>query len=133
MAILNFVPADELIEEWRKGTLESNVLDHPVSDATLVPSVLKRYCSLAAADMDELCDYTLTREGWWTDFHCDGEVGKGGWMFLYEGQKMWWMVEPDMNILYAEFCGPGDFIYFPIKWRHAVRTIEKTFGLTGYL
>lgn len=121
------LPTENVIESWATGTLGMNVLSQP-APLVFAPAVIRKRTLENPAD---LCSYVLTRANNWTDFHCDQLAGEGEWMFLYEGQKMWYVADASSRV-YAAFCGAGDFIYFPATWRHAVKTIDKTFGVGGF-
>lgn len=116
-----------VLSDWRNGTLNLNVVDHPVSRLS-IPLIMREHSSVP---LEHLCSYQLTKQGQRVDFHFDPSIGVGIWMYLYQGQKLWWLADLESPI-YAAFIGKGDFIYFPVTWKHAVKTIEKTFGLTGY-
>lgn len=118
------ISTKDAIEQWKSGTLVLNVLDHP-APLHFAPLPIRHN------GVPEVSAFLLTGENHWTDFHRDGLVGPGEWMFLYEGQKQWYLADEAAD-LSAAFCRGGDFIYFPSTWRHAVKTIERAFGLTGY-
>ncbi len=84
-----------LLELWSRDELDINIFDSRSSDPALTPAVIA--ANQRTRDTPEswgtghLGCYLVTNRNTRTKLHVDPAYG-AGWMFLHEGQKVWWII-----------------------------------------
>lgn len=144
------------LRRFEEGTLDFVIVDSPVREpARVLPAVLRGRAPDDEEGRQYACCFVLTGAGRVTPFHADPEFG-GGYMHLLAGEKLWWLVDPadaptealvDRSIatvltqderklwgkVQVALLRAGGFLYFPPLWSHRVRTLERSYGLGGYV
>jgi len=81
-----------ILEEWKNNDVMSiKLLDCYCTNEKLVPGIIKKNQTWPDIETKYMLNYILTGNGL-TKFHMDPSFG-GGWMYLYEGQKLWWFID----------------------------------------
>ena len=82
-----------VITDWEADRVIPKLLDTSCTNEKFLPEfITTHYRYPAHFDSKNLINYILTGKGL-TNFHMDPSYG-GGWMYLYEGVKVWWFMEP---------------------------------------
>lgn len=96
--------AKDLITQYRERRLQFNVVDSPVDNKDIVLSTQwKNYALDKLRDQYKFAlTWVATNAYKTTHFHTDPEYA-GGYMKLFEGEKIWWLVAPeDFNYLLSK-------------------------------
>lgn len=89
-----------MIERWRKNQLKTNITDSPLEHFEFLPKFLfDRVNNLEENYRSRALCYVLTNKNVLTKFHTD--TGGYGWVYLKEGQKLWWFISPE-DVQYLE-------------------------------
>ncbi|HTQ05065.1 MAG TPA: LicD family protein [Polyangiaceae bacterium] len=98
---------EDVLALWERDELDLNVVDSESNDASLTPAIIVRNVATAleGEDAKRLCSYVVTNKNTRTTLHVDPSFG-GGWMFLYEGRKIWWLIAAE-DAAHLERLGYG--------------------------
>jgi phosphorylcholine metabolism protein LicD len=89
--------AKQILAQWENDTLTSNIIDSPCMHYEFLPKALvNRIDNLEQRVKHQALCYLLTNKNTLTKFHCDN--GGGGWIYLKQGQKLWWFISPEDKI-----------------------------------
>jgi hypothetical protein len=89
---------EKYIDEWNNNILETNLVDTPVINPFFFPDYMQKMQSNIIKEKKEyaFC-YNLTKQNNFTNFHTDPPYGDG-WMFLAEGNKIWYIISKEDTI-----------------------------------
>ena len=87
---------EQLVARWRSGDLSINVVDSHATDPRVQAPV-----NAFPPGMAHQTSYLLTKANNLTPFHVDPPRG-AGWMWLAEGRKVWWVLQPEDTTAMAE-------------------------------
>ena len=86
--------SNNLMKKWEHDELVTNITDSPLSHYEFLPKfLLDRMDKLAESYRPFALSYVLTNKNTLTKFHVD--IGGGGWIYLKQGQKLWWFISPE--------------------------------------
>ncbi len=152
-----------LMNQWEKDELISNVFDSPCSHYEFLPKVLlDRINNLEEDDRHQALCYLLTNKNTLRKFQCNS--GSSGWVYLKQGKNLWWFISPEhqeelnkydyslekirersftqlvflhnnylWGKIYIVLQETNDFVYFPRNWAYRVFTYDRAFGIAGYV
>jgi hypothetical protein len=129
------IPGFQVLDQFDQSAhFNFNIVDSPSTRGiTLLPQSIE--CANRNAGIMESVwlAYVITGNPVDGEWHIDPPYGSG-WQFLAQGEKEWCIESlPDCERgVYKGVIYAGDWIYCPSGWRHAVKTIRKSIGLSGY-
>ena len=114
----------DLYQQWLDGTTKFNVVDSANCHYELIPEKLvKALYKDCPEEMECAISYVLTNKNALTKFHIDPY---DGWMYLYEGDKLWWFISPE-DVDYLQEKGYDIQKYMGMNWDELVELCD------GYL
>ncbi len=86
--------AKNLMYNWENNQLITNITDSPLAYHDFLPKSLRdRIDNLDPVYQSRALCYVLTNENTLTKFHTD--IGGYGWIYLKQGNKLWWFISPE--------------------------------------
>jgi len=144
-----------ILQLWHESDdkLPFKLLDCYCTDYSITPEIIVRNAKRDCKE-DNLplkLNYAMSGCGS-TKYHIDPPYGDG-WVYLYQGEKLWLLIDPThiavelefLNnatftdiidagyIVYSGIISDDEFMYFPESWIHSVITTKKSIGCAGCL
>lgn len=93
-SVAGYAAPRDVLDRWERDCLDINVVDCESVDTELVPHALAD--SAVDRARGKATSYVVTNRNSRTPLHVDPKWG-GGWMLLYTGEKIWWiLLEEDL-------------------------------------